>query len=143
MFVYRSSRLRGKCTCPSGSACYNRISCDLSHVATTGLPQHMYDSLFVWALTRPAVRRIGGLVFVKLDHIALHMLHKTITPIQTESISTSSKTGLHLHNRPHGCSDQPSSCDRQHIHVLHAANGMILLHMRSSRDRRSSYRTPA
>jgi hypothetical protein len=35
MSVYRSSRLRGKCTCPPGSACYNKISCDPAHVATT------------------------------------------------------------------------------------------------------------
>jgi hypothetical protein len=35
MFVYRSSQLRGKCTCPPGSACYNKISCDLAHVVTT------------------------------------------------------------------------------------------------------------
>jgi hypothetical protein len=34
MLVYRSSQLRGKCTCPSGSACYNRISCDSAHVVT-------------------------------------------------------------------------------------------------------------
>jgi hypothetical protein len=34
MFVYRSSRLRGKCTCPTGSACYNKISCDPAHVVT-------------------------------------------------------------------------------------------------------------
>jgi hypothetical protein len=34
MSVYRSSQLRGKCTCPLGSACYNRILCDPAHVAT-------------------------------------------------------------------------------------------------------------
>jgi hypothetical protein len=28
--MYRSSQLRGNCTCPPGSACYNRISCDLA-----------------------------------------------------------------------------------------------------------------
>jgi hypothetical protein len=28
------SRLRGKCTCLPGSACYNRISCDFGHVVT-------------------------------------------------------------------------------------------------------------
>jgi hypothetical protein len=38
MFLYRSSRLRGKCTCPSGSACYNRISCDPAHVVTDPPP---------------------------------------------------------------------------------------------------------
>jgi hypothetical protein len=39
--VYRSSQLRGKCTCPLGSACYNRISCDSAHVATTSFPVPM------------------------------------------------------------------------------------------------------
>lgn len=34
VFVYRSSQLRGKRTCPPGSACCNRISCDSSHVVT-------------------------------------------------------------------------------------------------------------
>jgi hypothetical protein len=34
MSVYRSSRLRGKCTCLTGSACYNEISCDPAHVVT-------------------------------------------------------------------------------------------------------------
>jgi hypothetical protein len=29
-----SSQLRGNCTCPPGSACYNRISCNPAHVAT-------------------------------------------------------------------------------------------------------------
>jgi hypothetical protein len=31
---YRSSQLRGKCTCLLGSACYNRILCNLAYVAT-------------------------------------------------------------------------------------------------------------
>jgi hypothetical protein len=30
VFVYRSSQLQGKCICPPGSACYNRMSCDLA-----------------------------------------------------------------------------------------------------------------
>jgi hypothetical protein len=34
MYVYRSSQLRGKRNCPPGSACYNKISCDSSHVVT-------------------------------------------------------------------------------------------------------------
>jgi hypothetical protein len=34
MSVYRSSRLRGKSTCLTGSACYNEISCDPAHVVT-------------------------------------------------------------------------------------------------------------
>ncbi|KAF1922219.1 uncharacterized protein M421DRAFT_387713 [Didymella exigua CBS 183.55] len=34
MFCPRSSQLWGKRTCPSGTTCYNRISCDLSHVVT-------------------------------------------------------------------------------------------------------------
>jgi hypothetical protein len=57
MFVYRSSRLRGKCTCPSGSACYNRISCDPAHVATNCLHRPNPHSTFA-----PTIRclRISG-----------------------------------------------------------------------------------
>jgi hypothetical protein len=35
--LYRSSQLRGKFTCPPGSACYNRMSCDIA----TWLQRHV------------------------------------------------------------------------------------------------------
>jgi hypothetical protein len=53
MFVYRSSQLRGKCTCPPGSACDNNISCDFSHVVTEAyrlLVELAIESVMSWTL---------------------------------------------------------------------------------------------
>jgi hypothetical protein len=39
VYVYGSSKLRGKCTCPPASACYNSMSCDIAtwlHMLRTG-----------------------------------------------------------------------------------------------------------
>jgi hypothetical protein len=34
VLFFQELSLRGKCTCPPGSACYDRMSCDSSHVLT-------------------------------------------------------------------------------------------------------------
>ena len=85
MFSYRSSRLRGKCTCPPGSACYNRISCDPAHVATpSGLSDrrptaltiaggiHMSAGRFV---SRLHCRRFAGSAqeFRRREHLRVHL----------------------------------------------------------------------
>jgi hypothetical protein len=46
MYVYRSSRLRGKRSCPPGSACYNEILCDSSYVVTRCLDSQYRMSKF-------------------------------------------------------------------------------------------------
>jgi hypothetical protein len=66
--LYRSSQLRGKCTCPPGSACYDRMSCDIAtwlHFRRQNLRNLSYSGLWRYPPQhRPSASRptAGGAV---------------------------------------------------------------------------------
>jgi hypothetical protein len=78
MLVYRSSQLRGKCTCPSGSACYNRISCDSAHVVTLEELMVFIEPLEDMA-NKAEVRKIVSLCrsFLSLREGTVYFVHQS------------------------------------------------------------------
>jgi hypothetical protein len=87
MYVYRSSQLRGKRTYPPGSACYNKISCDSSHVVT----YRFTSSSHILLLVRTKLRRCLRMI---ISYSVGTWLAKTLFSTALNDSTTSDITGI-------------------------------------------------